>query len=145
MPVNVPLQELHEGVLYHLREKHPVIDAVGLLRDSEKELWLVLIQISMSTYQTHRSKAQNVKDFVNGAEKATCICNIQHTLLSYYEKLVLGVSFKSLYVYVSPKQLLQSGENPSSLLQDTGIYSRTKDLYLGLIPKTFIDAIVAKL
>ena len=106
----------------------------------------MLIQISMSTYQTHRSKAQNVKDFVNGAEKA--ICSIQYTWLSYYQKLVLDVSFKYLYVYVSPKQLLQSGENPSSLLQDTGIYSRTKDLYLGLIPKTsshFIDAIVAKL
>lgn len=45
------LASMENGVLYHLRYNHPVIDAVGLLRRKDKKkYYLVFIQVSMSKY-----------------------------------------------------------------------------------------------
>lgn len=42
------------GVLYHLRHKHPVVDAIGILRRMDKRKYhLVFIQVSMSKYSGH--------------------------------------------------------------------------------------------
>lgn len=49
---NSPLKGLVKGVLYHLRDFHPVIDAVSYV-DVGNTPWLLLIQVSFKTYQGH--------------------------------------------------------------------------------------------
>ena len=52
---NTPVQP---DQLYELKRAHPVIDFVGLLTstDKDKGQWLVLIQVSLQSYQQHKTK-----------------------------------------------------------------------------------------
>ena len=56
------MKELKKKVLYRLRHCHPVIDAVGYTEDKNNQPWLLLIQVSLSTYAAHNSKAEDLLD-----------------------------------------------------------------------------------
>ena len=83
-----PLKELKEGVLYHLRPFHPMIDAVAYVHDKhvrggdEKEAWLLLIQVSLSSYSCshmHTSKAKDLLKPPTGCEQSeNCLSWIQY-------------------------------------------------------------------
>ena len=62
-----PLKAVAEGILYQLRPCHPVIDAVAYVK-VEKIQWLLLIQVSLSAYDKHGSKVQDLKNYVIGCE-----------------------------------------------------------------------------
>ena len=124
-----PLTNMTEGVLYHLREKHPVIDAVGKFKEAKgQKVWLLMVQVSLSSYTQHRSKAANLLDRVTGPEPTTT------NWLEYYSHLG-GTTPKEacMYVYISPDEIEQEGQLPSHTLAETGQRSRTKDLFLGLV------------
>ena len=63
-----PLKAVAEGILYQLRPCHPVIDAVAYVK-VKKIQWLLLIQVSLSAYDKHRSQIQHLKNYVIGCEK----------------------------------------------------------------------------
>ena len=54
------LQGLNDSVIYRLRHLHPAIDGVGILYDTHGTKWLVFLQLSISRYQTHRSKIKHL-------------------------------------------------------------------------------------
>ena len=56
------LTAISPGLLYHLRVQHPVINGVGLLEERAGENYLVLIQISLSKYLNHDSKANYINN-----------------------------------------------------------------------------------
>ena len=57
------------GVLYHSRYKHPIVDAVGILKRIDKiKYHLVFIQISMSKYYSHSSKIEDLYESVDCME-----------------------------------------------------------------------------
>ena len=59
------LKNMTSGVLYHLRYKHPVIDGVGIMeRGKTKKKWLVMIQVSLSSYKSHRSKISDIAKYL---------------------------------------------------------------------------------
>ena len=134
------LQEIYPGILYHLRDFHPTIDAVGCFTVEENAKWLVMIQISLSTYSKHKSKAADLFNKTVGSEKTNDSCS----LLDYYRNRIRDVTdskkftnpevIKCMYVYISPDEFFVQ-TNPSEILGDVGIHSRTKDkdLYFGLV------------
>lgn len=96
----IALGVLSFGALVHLKERHPITDAVGELKDQEGKEWLLLIQVSLSTYKDHYSKAGDLCEAVTYLESvsaATDECN----WLQYYRNLC-GSDLKCMYVYVSP-------------------------------------------
>jgi hypothetical protein len=136
MEANQPVTELEPGVLYQLRPSHPVIDAVLYVEKSDRVL-LFLIQVSISTYSIHDSKAGDLKNTITGCEltnKGGLPCN----WLDYYKCLPKKCretkEITCIYLYLSPNELYSGGgEDPASLLKDLGTKSHTSDLFLGLI------------
>ena len=124
------VQQLSEGTLYHLRPKHPVIDAVGYLKVDE-QLWLLLIQESLSPYTNHRLKAGDLMSTVTGDEKS--YHKEANNWVEYYYCCVRDETerskLKSMYVYISHKEL-HNGD--PSTLADSSQRSCMKDMYLGL-------------
>lgn len=58
------VKQLNRGTLYHLRPEHPVIDAVGYVK-VDGQPWLLMIQVSLSQYKQHDSKAGDLMNRVN--------------------------------------------------------------------------------
>ena len=106
------LTKMDKNILYHLREKHPVINAVGKLLDGDTA-WLLLIQVSLSEYAKHESKAVNLNDSVTGREKMEDPEG--SNWLTYYRKIS-----KCMYVYISPKQISSDTQSPYEILS-TGL------------------------
>ena len=48
--INPQWSKLEPNVLFELRANHPIVDAVGLLKDSDEKQWLVFIQVSLTAY-----------------------------------------------------------------------------------------------
>ena len=70
--IDEKLTNMEAGVLYHLRHRHPVIDAVGILkRQDKKKYHLVFIQISMSKYSNHSSKIEDLFGTIDCKELKT--------------------------------------------------------------------------
>ena len=126
----MPLQGITLGCLVHLREKHPVIDAVGRLKDQAGKEWLLLIQVSLSAYSEHKSKAGDLQKQITFPE-SNVSASANCTWLQYYRDLCCADQ-DCMYVYISPKEV---DANPAKVLAEAGIHSRTKDLYLGLVVK----------
>ena len=63
---NTPVQP---DQLYELKRAHSVIDFVGLLTSTTESKWLVFIQVSLQSYQQHKSKLVNM--FKEGIVRAT--------------------------------------------------------------------------
>lgn len=144
--IHLPLTNMVKGILYFLRVKHPVIDAVGVFADNaEQRDWLVMLQISLSSYQQHRSKSQNLHDKVKGPESTVCPGS---SWLEYYKKLAdkaiapatptpansdsteTEACLRAIYVYISPANFNDSPE----ILKDCGVKARN-NFFLGLIVK----------
>ena len=100
-PPGTPLKRMSENALYHLREQHPVIDAVAVFLGSDATKWLLLIQISLCKYSSHSSKAGDLKKQVVGAEKNTTDKSVDW--LQYYNDMVPQAQ-KCMYVYLSPNE-----------------------------------------
>ena len=141
MPV---VTTLLKGELINLREKHPVIDAVGILEDGSGKKWLLLLQVSLSTYAIHHSKAADLMKNVTWPEKKCASADC--TWLKYY-KDCCETELDCMYVYVSPKEVDQ---NPAETMRELGIKCQTRGLYFGFVTHssdthTFITEIVSKL
>jgi hypothetical protein len=50
------VKEIQSNVLYHLKPNRPVIDAVAYVNQT-----LLLIQVSLSEYERHKSKAGDLR------------------------------------------------------------------------------------
>ena len=87
--------------LYELKRAHPVIDFVGLLTSTTKSKWLVFIQVSLQSYQQHKSKLVNMFKQGSGNKK-----NNSWSLYTKYRHLYQidyhSSSQKVLLLYVSP-------------------------------------------
>ena len=71
----------------HLRDKHPIIDAVGRLKDQNDKEWLLLIQVSLSTYSEHKSKAGDLQKQITWPESGVPVVHLD----------VLGWNTKKLF------------------------------------------------
>lgn len=132
-----PVRQLTSGALYHLRNEHPVIDAVGRLSDTGGHEWLVLIQVSLSTYEAHRSKAVSLWNKVTYPENNKSPYG--QTWLEYYCNL--AELEKYVYIYISPKEIGSEDKHPAQTLSvpiketrtETETVRRKKALHLGLV------------
>jgi len=88
-PGGTLLRELKKGCLYHLRSHHPVIDYATLLTDAvdtnKQQHWLLLVQVSLSPYKVHKSKAGVLWNKVSGPEAREN--KEAKTWLQYYQDL----------------------------------------------------------
>ena len=95
------------GTLYLLRNLHPVIDVVGVLTSANiDEKFLILMQISLKSYQSHKKKSENLHDIITAPE---CPKSKRRSVLAYYKGLC-SAKYKIqdnhiLYVYASPKEM----------------------------------------
>jgi hypothetical protein len=127
--LNTPVKELRKNVLYHLRPKHPAIDAVGFFVLNE-EPWLLMIQTSLSPYKNHESKAEDLKNPISGCERESG--SKAKDWLAYYRGCVdKNDGLRCMYVYISPEECLDIGRPSDRLVQ-----AEFKDLYLGLVLKS---------
>ena len=99
---------LLQGHLYHLVSHSRAVDAIGNLVDDKGRSWLIMIQVSMMPYKSHKSKSG---DSVSIRDKY---------------KLMAPEGSKAMYIHLSPHKV-----KPTDL-RESGIRSRTSDiLYLG--------------
>ena len=102
-----PLAQLLPGQIHHLRVEHPAIDAVCYATErSSKEWFLLLIQVSLRSYEDHASKGIDLHKCVVGAEKkfagAVSVANY------YSNQLTTTITDDHVaYIYASPKALQQ--------------------------------------
>ena len=54
------VEKMEVNQLYYLKNGHPAIDAVCIANDSRSEAYLLLIQISISGYASHKSKFDGI-------------------------------------------------------------------------------------
>ncbi len=128
---NSPIKNLLPDVLYHVRPCHPLIDAVTCVKVDD-EPWLLLIQVSLSTYKSHNSKFTDINNQINGCERTPH--NKDCTWINYYRQLVpkeFEEGLQCMYIYISPKDFIE---------KEASIYiTRNKDcatgVYFGLVMK----------
>ena len=98
--IDEKLTNMEAGVLYHLRHRHPVIDAVGILkRQDKKKYHLVFIQISMSKYSSHSSKIEDLFGTIDCKElKTSSFASIFDFYMSMTTTSVK--TRKAFYIYV---------------------------------------------
>ena len=98
------LSSLATRMLYHLRMQHPVIDAVGVFDTSDTSncgRYLVMIQVSLSRYSVHESKATNIYNKLCRPESTAAK---ESTIAEYYKNLAGVDDAHTVYVYVSPSE-----------------------------------------
>ena len=71
--------------LVHLRNSHPVIDAVARLKDHNDNRWLLLVQVSLSWYARHRSKVADLLKSITWPEKENRADTV--SWMKYYEDM----------------------------------------------------------
>ena len=134
-----PLKELKEGIIYQLRPLHPVIDAVAYVhdknvreknKDDKKEAWLLLIQVSLSSYSSHKSKADDLLKTPTGCERSRDCSN----WIQYYRDCITakGTDINVMYVYISPEEYITEGK-VSERLHALGVLSALNDFSFGLV------------
>ena len=111
----LPVKTLMKQVLYHLRPFHPVVDAVGYTEDSKGNKWLLLIQVSLSTYSDHKSKASNLLDPLKGPERDIHIqrgADPVNNWIDYYRGCIVNeterTEAKVMYIYISPEEFFST-------------------------------------
>lgn len=135
--MSTAVNELVNGTLYRLRPRHPVIDAVGYLMEGSQP-WLLLMQVSISTYSNHTSK---VKDLLNPVDKSERdVESRAKNWLQYYRSRVpfnntAEVSLKFMYIYISPREFFATGK-PSETLDCSGLLGADKEFYVGLVQES---------
>ena len=86
----MPLHTIAQGSLVQLREKHPVIDAVTRVKDQTDKEWLLLIQVSLSAYSEHKSKAGDLQKRITWPESSVPAASPDCTWFEYYRDLCYG-------------------------------------------------------
>ena len=108
-----PVTELSNGQLYHLRKGHPAIDAVCVAEDQQSgHMYLVLMQVSLSKYGEHKTKASDISKQIVGKEKAAA-AHPDVSIVEYYREMTKAIAQDDkmiaedhvLFVYASPKEL----------------------------------------
>ena len=133
-----PVRIMQSKVLYHLRDQHPVIDAAAYFKDQSR---LLLIQVSLSGYKKHGSKAYDLTNDVKGCEKNPYI---KLNWLQHYKKAAQGKIFggsaatvqavpapEVIYVYISPKQFISDGTLPWNLMEEN---DKKMNISVGFVP-----------
>ena len=83
--------KLTPGVLHHLQRTHPAIDEVGVfpLVTDPNEKYLVLLQVSVSSYDRHSSKAMDILGIVSAMEFTAGECSARTVSIARcYQDLV---------------------------------------------------------
>ena len=128
------LISLTQSCLHYLRPGHRAIDAVCLTTEIESgENYLLLIQVSLSEYAKHKSKALDIHAKVVSVESENDE-NKQVKSIGEYYRTLPGVKVESknvMFVYVSPKEIrLPTPEDfISELCQRTSRSGRTLPAY----------------
>ena len=76
------LKSIVVGSLVHLRDSHPVIDAVARLKDHCNNEWLLLVQVSLYTYACHSTFLVNqmvLYLWTHWTDQITHMCTHMHT------------------------------------------------------------------
>ena len=99
--------------MHHLRPGHRAIDAVCLSRDQNShDMYLLLLQVSLSSYSDHRSKSLSIREAIISPEKGDA-SNTTVSIAEFYRKMVNnndGVNISEdhvMFIYASPKALRQ--------------------------------------
>ena len=102
------LSSLSPSCLHYLRPGHRAIDAVCLTAETESgENYLLLIQVSLSSYANHKRKALDIHAKVVSVENEVCKDDDVKSIGEYYRTLP-GVEVESknvMFVYASPKEI----------------------------------------
>lgn len=122
------LQVMTPNSIYHLNLGHNAIDGVCIAEDQgSKEWYLLLIQVSLSRYSSHRSKADSIGKKIDGNND---------TIVNYYMKLASAAVKLAdnhvVYVYASPSE----SDCDAVLLQMSAGVKSCSCLYGAIIPKT---------
>lgn len=111
------LIQLSASCLHHLRPGHRAIDAVCLTSVTEgstTEKYLLLVQVSLSCYVVHKSKALEIRDVVISPEKEhASVSNL--SIAEFYRDMAEkgGDEVEEdhvVYIYASPEELKQPSE-----------------------------------
>ena len=136
---NTALQQLSLSCLHHLRPGHPAIDAVCLTTNSanpaDENYYLLLMQVSLSKYSDHRSKAIDIRKVVVAPEKDVAP-NPNLSVAEFYRSLAKQENVKIVYIYASPQQLKEpSPKDFVDELADKNLRSGTDcpDYYYGFV------------
>lgn len=126
--LSCPLKtELKHRQIYHLRQRHPAIDAVAFI-DGDKESFtlndatvsckcLFLLQLSTSAYKNHEAKGSDIKKTIPAMEGG------KGSIAEYYQNLCPSTVDKVIYVYISPKET--STSPPSSTVFNYELNARS--------------------
>ena len=93
-----PFSTLLVGCLNKLYHQHPAIDFVGLLRDENEKLYLLMMQVSISSYADHQAKLFHLNKTYNRYDEFKTT-----KVLDYYKNMCSEIH-QVIYVYVSPKE-----------------------------------------
>ena len=126
------LIQLSASCLHHLRPGHRAIDAVCLTSDTEgstTEKYLLLVQVSLSSYVVHKSKALEIRDVVINPEKEHA-SKTDLSIAEFYRDMAKkgGDEVKPdhvVFIYASPVELKQPSDMDFvSELQERELRSR---------------------
>jgi hypothetical protein len=92
--------KLRDSCLYELPKGHPAIDAVGIF-EYGGEKFLVMIQVSISTYSTHDSKFQDIYGNLKG--------QTNKSIQQYYFNLADNIHH-CVYLYLSGKEVCSESD-----------------------------------
>ena len=149
--LNGALTSIFSSTLYHLRVQHPAIDAVGLFKnDLDDDMYLVLLQVSLSTYANHEAKSvdiyKSVSSFESHFSPNSC------TIAAYYKNLARVDEQHVVYIYLSPKEYYSSGDILAALNVSTveTRNSERENYWFGLVQENtntslFVDQISSQL
>lgn len=107
--LSCPLKtKLKHRQVYHLRQRHPAIDAVAFVDGTNDAVdidgvpvtdkCLLLLQLSMSSYQDHESKGNDIRKTIPAMEGG------EGSIAEYCQNLCEVAVDKVRYVYASPKE-----------------------------------------
>ena len=103
--------KLKPGYMYHLRSGHPAIDSVCVALTESEEKFLLLLQVSLSSYSEHLSKAVDIRRGVTKQERKSVEeilpqQSASTSIAQYYQYLGGNIdNDRVMYVYISPKEI----------------------------------------
>ena len=135
---------LLDDVLYDLYTAHPAIDFVGYLKSHLGPRYLVFIQMSLSTYQQHKS---HFDDIIRTVPKNELLekDDVHTNLLQYYSKRIQNVrdgKANVLLLYISPRESQDLIDTLRHQLKSAlGQYSVAFTFYVGVATENVINSI----
>ena len=107
------LNKISMNCLHYLRVGHRAIDAVCHAEETNGQEYLLLIQVSLSTYEEHRSKAVDIRSKVVSLEKDVSSrspnpdpnSDAHPTIAEFYRKMADVSEDHVIFLYASPTEL----------------------------------------